>query len=111
MKNIIFNKIKFINVKFEELDKIIQSNSLLVFPSGPGLSTIDEEDEYYQALKKADYVFFDSGYLCLILRIIKNIYVSKLSGFLFLKKLIQNLKNSKFKILLVDPNSESSKKK
>ena len=49
MKNIIFNKIKFLNVKFEELDEIIQSNGLLVFPSGPGLSTIDEEDEYYQA--------------------------------------------------------------
>ena len=46
MKNIIFNKIKFLNVKFEELDEIIQSNGLLVFPSGPGLSTIDEEDKY-----------------------------------------------------------------
>lgn len=105
MKNIIFNKIKFLNVKFEELDEIIQRNGLLVFPSGPGLSTIDEEDEYYQSLKKADYVFFDSGYFVLLLRLFKNIKVNKISGYKFLVKFFKYLSKNKSKtIFSIDPN-------
>ena len=102
--------IKFENINKDKLLNPINFNGLLTFPAAPALVNIFKDKKYYLSLKNSDYVFFDSGYLCLILRIIKNIYVSKLSGFLFLKKLIQNLKNSKFKILLVDPNLESSKK-
>jgi len=43
MKNIIFNKIKFLNLKSYEVDQIIKKNGLFVFPSDPGLSTIDED--------------------------------------------------------------------
>lgn len=108
-------KVEIFGIKFENIskDKVlnpINLNGLLTFPAAPALVNIFKDKKYYLSLKNSDYVFFDSGYLCLILRIIKNIHVNKLSGFLFLKKLIQNLKNSKFKILLVDPNSESSKR-
>ena len=102
--------IKFENISKDKLLNPINFNGLLTFPAAPALVNIFKDKKYYQSLKNSDYVFFDSGYLCLILRIIKNIHVNKLSGLLFLKKLIHNLKNSKFKILLIDPNSESSKR-
>lgn len=108
MKNIIFNKIKFLNIKSDEVDKIIQSNGLFVFPSGPGLSTIDEEVEYYQSLKKADYVFFDSGYFVLLLRLFKNIKVNKISGYKFLVKFFEYLSKNKSKIIFsIDPNKNN----
>ena len=110
MKKIYFKKIRFINLSKKDFPKIIKKSGLFVFPSGPGLATINNNKEYLKSLRNSDYVFFDSGYLCLILKIMKNIHVNKLSGLLFLKKLIHNLKNSKFKVLLIDPNSESSKK-
>jgi N-acetylglucosaminyldiphosphoundecaprenol N-acetyl-beta-D-mannosaminyltransferase len=110
MKNIIFNKIKFLNIKSDEVDKIIQSNGLFVFPSGPGLSTIDEEVEYYQSLKKADYVFFDSGYFVLLLRIFKNIKVNKFSGYKFLENFFLYLeKNNNKSVFCIDPSSPLSK--
>ena len=105
MKNIIFNKIKFLNIKSDDVDKIIQSNGLFIFPSGPGLSTIDEEVEYYQSLKKADYVFFDSGYFVLLLRLFKNIKVKKFSGYKFLKLFFKYLlKNKKKSVFCIEPN-------
>jgi len=108
MKNIIFNEIKFLNLKSYEVNEIIKKNGLFVFPSGPGLSTIDEEDEYYQSLKKADHVFFDSGFLVLLLRIFKNIKVNKISGYKFLVKFFKYLSKNKSKtIFSIDPNKST----
>ena len=108
-------KVEIFGIKFENINRIkllnpLNFNGLLTFPAAPALVNIYNDKKYYLSLKNSDYVFFDSGYLCLILKIMKNIHVNKLSGLLFLKKLIHNLKNSKFKVLLIDPNSESSKK-
>jgi exopolysaccharide biosynthesis WecB/TagA/CpsF family protein len=108
-------KVEIFGIKFENISRIkllnpLNFNGLLTFPAAPALVNIYKDKKYYLSLKNSDYVFFDSGYLCLILKIMKNIHVNKLSGLLFLKKLIRNLKNSKFKVLLIDPNSESSKK-
>jgi len=109
-------KVKIFGIKFEnvEKDKLfnpLNFKGLLTFPAAPALVNIFKDKKYYLSLKNSNYVFFDSGYLCLILRIFKNIHANKFSGLLFLRRLLQNLKNSNFKILLIDPNEESSKKK
>lgn len=109
MKKILFNKIKFLNIDKDEFDKLILNNGLFVFPSGPGLATIDKDNVYHESLINADYVFFDSGYFVLLLRYLKNLKVKKFSGYLFLKNLFQYFKkNPNIKILCVDPNKKES---
>ena len=74
MKNkIIFKKIKFLNFNKKSFEKFIKRKGLFVFPSGPGLSVIDKNPLYYNALINANLVFFDSGYFVLLLKILKNI--------------------------------------
>lgn len=110
MKKIIFKKISFLDIKEDEIYKLFKKKGLFVFPSGPGLSTIENEKIYLKSLINADYVFFDSGYFVLLLRILKNIRVNKISGYLFLFYFIKYLKKNKnFKILSVDPNLKLSK--
>jgi UDP-N-acetyl-D-mannosaminuronic acid transferase (WecB/TagA/CpsF family) len=108
---ILFNKIKFINISKKDFPKIIKKSGLFVFPSGPGLATINEDKKYLRSLRNSDYVFFDSGYFVLLLRILKNIRVKKFSGYLFLKLFFKHFKKNKnVKILSVDPSVAHSKK-
>ena len=101
--------INFIDEKYKVIKFLLDKGGLLVLPSGPGLSDINRNNKYHQALKNADIVLFDSGYLCLLLRI-KGIKVKKFSGFKFFKKLLVSLKSEyKAKIFLVDPTYEQSK--
>lgn len=106
---ILFKKIKFINLNKKDFTKIIKKSGLFVFPSGPGLATINKKKQYLKSLRNSDFVFFDSGYFVLLLRILKNISVKKFSGYLFLKLLFNQFKkNRNIKILSVDPNSKLS---
>ena len=71
---------------------------------------IDESKEYYNSLKKADLVFFDSGFFVLLLRFFKNINVEKFSGYKFLDLFFDYLKkNKKKKVFCIDPNKKFSK--
>ena len=110
IKKIYFKEIVFNNFKNDNFDRIISKKGLFLFPSGPGLSTLEEEIEYHNSLKEADYVFFDSGYFVLLLRIFKNIKVNKYSGYKFLEKLFEYLKNNNNQsIFCINPNSFHSK--
>ena len=101
--------INFIDANYKTIKKLLNRGGLLVLPSGPGLSDIDKNTKYHQALKNADIALFDSGYLCLLLRI-KGIKVKKFSGFKFFKNLLISLKNEHDKkILFVDPSDDQSK--
>ena len=105
IKYIIFEGIKFRNFENLNFSNIIKNKGLFVFPSGPGLSTLYEDAEYYKSLKNADYVFLDSGYFVILLKIFKLISLNKFSGYLFIEKLIQHLKiNSNIRIFSIDPN-------
>ena len=104
----IFN-INFIDAKYNDVKSLLDKGGLLVAPSGPGLASIKNDIKYHTSLKNADIVLFDSGYLCLLLRVIKNIKVKKFSGPLFLKKFLSNLKQkNRKKIFLVDPSKDES---
>jgi len=104
IKGIIFK-----NFKVKDFKKIIQKKGLFLFPSGPGLSTVEKELPYLKALRNADYNFFDSGYFVLLLKYLKKINVDKFSGYLFIKLFLKYIKaNSNKKLLLVDPNIKLS---
>lgn len=111
MKKLYFFGIKFNSFQIKDFTKIISKKGLFVFPSGPGLSTIDQNKQYLFALKNADYVFFDSGFFVILINYIKGINVKKFSGYLFIKLFINYLKKKRnLKILSVDPSFSSLKK-
>ena len=107
---IIFKKIKFINIDTKNFDKCIAKKGLFVFPAGPALASIQKSNQYYKSIKKADLVFFDSGFFVLLLKIFKNINVKKFSGYKFLGLFFDYLKiNKKKSIFSVDPSHKYSK--
>ena len=110
MRAIIFNKIKFFDIKNQEINKILNKNGLFLFPSGPGLSTIETAPLYYNSLRKGDYVFFDSGLFVLLLGIFTKIKVNKFSGLKFLKLLFNYIKkNRNISVFCIDPNKNLSR--
>ena len=110
IKKIIFKNIKFYNINTKNFDKFIIRKGLFVFPAGPALASIEESSKYYNSLRKADYAFFDSGFFVLLLKVLKNINVSKFSGYKFLNLFFDYLKKNKKKsVFCVDPNFQFSK--
>jgi UDP-N-acetyl-D-mannosaminuronic acid transferase (WecB/TagA/CpsF family) len=108
MKVVSIENIKFLSLDENEFLSIFDKNGLFVFPAAPALANIFRDKEYKISLENSDYVFFDSGFLCLYLSIFKSIKVKKLSGLLFLRKLFLKLNNEKKSIFLVDPNQYHS---
>ena len=103
IRKIIFKKITFSNIDYKKFNKYILKKGLFVFPAGPALATIDYSKEYYKSIQKADFVFFDSGFFVLLLRILKNVSVDKFSGYKFLNLFFDYLKkNKKKKIVVMD---------
>lgn len=108
MKIVSIENIKFLSLNNNEYLDIFNKNGLFVFPAAPALINLFSDKEYKKSLENADYVFFDSGFLCLYLSIFKLIKVNKFSGLLFLKRLFLSFKNKKKKIFLIDPNEQHS---
>ncbi len=105
VSKIIFKKITFSNIDYNKFNKYISKKGLFVFPAGPALASIDDSKEYYKSIQKADFVFFDSGFFVLLLKIFKNVSVDKFSGYKFLNLFFDYLKkNNKKKIFCIDPN-------
>tara|TARA_B100001057_G_scaffold385002_1_gene391613 strand:+ start:115 stop:693 length:579 start_codon:yes stop_codon:yes gene_type:complete len=105
ISKIVFKKIKFININYKTFNRYVVKKGLFVFPSGPALANINVFTQYYNSIKKADFVFFDSGFFVLLLKIFKNINVYKFSGYKFLNLFFSYLKkNKKKRIFCIDPN-------
>ena len=106
-----FQSIKFFDYSFKYIvNKLLNCGGYVVAPAASSLSDIRFNKNYYYSLKNSDIAIFDSGFFCILLRIFKKIKVKKLSGYLFLKLLLdeKNLKSKKF--FLVDPSLKESKK-
>ena len=109
MNKLIFEKITFVNLKYNELNKLINKKGLFLFPSAPGIASIYEQKQYYNSLKKADFVFLDSSFFVILLKFYKNISVIRFSGFKFLKIFFNFLKKNKnSKVFLIDPSLSKS---
>ena len=106
-KKIIFKEINFFDLNYDQIRKNIKKGGLLVIPSGPGLATLDRDKQYHTALKNSNIAIFDSGYFCLLLRILKFIKVKKFSGYQFIKNFLNDVdtKNKKYLISLKIKNS------
>ena len=58
--------IDFINAKVEEVVNILKRGGLLLVPAAPALINIKKDPAYYNALRGADVVIPDSGYMALL---------------------------------------------
>ena len=83
----IFN-INFSDGYFNLANRLLSSGGLMVVPSGPGLATIGSDLRYTEAVQNCDFAIPDSGYMVLLLKIIKGIKIQKLSGYDFLKQFL-----------------------
>ena len=106
-KNYIIFNIKFVNGNFRDVKKELSRGGLMVVPSGPGLITIGKDLRYTDAVQNADFAIPDSGFMVILIRILKGIKIKKLSGFEFLKFFFQE-KHNKNDIFLIDPNEIDS---
>ena len=106
---IFFEKIKFYNYIFKNILNRINKGGYLVAPAASALINIKKNKPYYEALIKSDVAILDSGFFCILLRLFKNKKVTKLSGYLFLKKFfdLRFKKNTSF--FLVNPTAKDSK--
>ena len=110
ISKIVFKRIRFNNIYARNFDKYIIKKGLFVFPAGPALASINQSNKYYESIRKADLVFFDSGFFVLLLKIFKNINVNKFSGYKFLELFFNYLKKNKHKsVFCIDPNLKFSK--
>ena len=110
-KKIIFHSINFFDYEFKYIiNKLQNSGGYLVAPAASSLSEIFSKKIYYKSLRKSDIAILDSGFFCMLLRIFKKKKVKKLSGYLFLKSLLE-LKILKYKkFFLINPNLYEQKK-
>ena len=99
-----YKGISFYNSSFSYILNKINKGGVLVAPAASALSQIYDNKNYYLAIKKADIAILDSGLFCILVRIFLKMKVKKLSGYLFLKKLLDSKKIKNKKILLVNPS-------
>ena len=109
-KNIInYFGIRFYNWNYEEIIKKINLGGYLVAPAAFPLCEIRNNKIYYNSLLNSKIAILDSGFFCILLSFFFNYKVKKFSGFLFLKKLLQDKYQKKKNFLLIDPSEEDSK--
>lgn len=102
--------INFLFGGYKQAKSLLEGGALMVVPAAPALVNINSDNEYYDALKRADFAIPDSGLMVLILKLLKDFRFKKLSGLAFLKQFLaeKELISSQC-IFLVDPNEEERK--
>jgi N-acetylglucosaminyldiphosphoundecaprenol N-acetyl-beta-D-mannosaminyltransferase len=105
----LFN-ISFINGIYEEAFSRLKDGEFMVVPSGPGLSSIDKDVKYWEALKGADFAIPDSGLMILLARLFFALKIKKLSGPKLLRLFLQeNILQEEGVLFSIDPNENASK--
>ena len=65
-----FKGIKFYNYTFARLFSVIDEGGYLVAPAASALTNISDDKIYHESLIKSDVAILDSGFFCLLLRIL-----------------------------------------
>ena len=84
-KNFKLLNISFVNGSYNDAFTRLNHGQFMVVPSGPGLSTIDNDIRYWESLKGADFAIPDSGLMIILARLFFNLKIKKLSGPKFLR--------------------------
>ena len=111
MNNFEIFQINFINGIYSEAFSRLREGNFMVVPSGPGLSTIDKDIKYWEALRGADFAIPDSSLMVILARFFLNLKVKKLSGPKFFRKFVnEKILQQHAMLFCVDPNVSESKR-
>ena len=77
-KFICIQGVKFLNGGYESSYNMLSKGGLMVIPAAPALNQIDNNEIYYDSIKNSDFAITDSGYMIILLRILRNIKLSKI---------------------------------
>jgi N-acetylglucosaminyldiphosphoundecaprenol N-acetyl-beta-D-mannosaminyltransferase len=106
---LIFNTILFYQPRLSLFDLNLKPG-LYTFPAAVNLSNLEHNPIYHQSLIHSDFVFFDSGYFVLLLRLFKGIKVKKFSGYKFITLFINYLQSkNKYTLFVIEPSRDISK--
>lgn len=102
--------VSFHNGTVESVTEEMKKGGLLVVPAAPALVTIKSDQDYYDALKYANVVIADSGYMALIWNATnKKKRIRRISGLEFLISFLNDKEVQQSKdILLVDPRKKEA---
>ncbi len=101
--------IHFINGNYHEAFNNLKKGQFMVVPSGPGLSTLDQDQKYWEALKGSDFAIPDSGLMIILYKLLYGKSLTKLSGPKFLRQFLkEDCLRKEFNLFLVDPNQKES---
>lgn len=110
MREIYIFKIRFVDGSLSEILQKIDGGGLMVVPAAPALANIDKDREYHQSLISSHFAIFDSGFLCLLLLLLKGIKVRKISGLTFIREFLKKTNvMEKESIFSIDPTPSESK--
>ena len=114
MKMISMKLDKLLNIPFIDGDyqlafSRLNKGQFMIAPSGPGLSDIDKNKQYWDALKGADFAIPDSGFMVILARLFFGLKIKKLSGPKFLRSLLkEDVLRNECVIFCIDPNYKES---
>lgn len=109
-QKITFKSIVFFDFGFKFiLNRFKNCGGYIVAPAASALADINKKKFYYKSLRFADVAILDSGFFCILINLFWNIKVKKLSGYLFLKKLLETKELSSKKFFLINPSIKEEK--
>lgn len=102
--------ISFINEPVQKVVDLLKDGGLLVVPAAPALVNIQTDQVYFEALKRADVVIADSGYMALLWNLFKKPRIIRISGLEFLRVFFtDSVVMASRKMLLVNPTPKEAK--
>ena len=108
-KNFKLLNISFLNGSYNDAFTRLNHGQFMVVPSGPGLSTIDNDIRYWESLKGADFAIPDSGLMIILARLFFNLKIKKLSGPKFLRLFLkEDILKKEGVIFSIDPTVKES---
>jgi len=85
----------------------LTEGAFMVVPAAPALVTLESDAGYKEAMLGSDFAIADSGFMVLLLRLLKGVRINKFSGLEFLRAFLQEPALRQPGVLfLVDPNQD-----
>lgn len=109
-KIICFYGIKFFDVNYKFILRLLnKKKGYLVMPAASSLADISSNSRYLASLRNSTAAIFDSGFFCLLIKILKFCNVKKFSGYKFINLFLKDYSMKNKKILLLNSSTKSEK--
>lgn len=105
-----FYGIKFFDVNYKFILRLLnKKKGYLVMPAASSLVDISRNSRYAASLRNSTAAIFDSGFFCLLIKILKFCSIKKFSGYKFINLFLKDSSMKNKKILLLNSSTRSDK--